>query len=232
MVKEKKHVPHRLFNRRFLDIQSLGIFRIKRKAGFDTSNDVGDDHQYLRMKPPIYMAMIYHEYGHSETRSFDFSKIWLLRFLDIVLPGSLVPLFVSPLVFSWPLPSFLCFLSLFIIGDAVCLLAPPILVNVMWSQGQDESNVNSSTFYGSTVWSCRCLVLGRTRSQRWAGAKKYVYISTIIENTTLMTSVLLHHLRTTRDTLQGCLRLETLGEIGTMLWHLQHCITSYLAQGN
>ena len=55
------------------------------------------------------MAMIYHEYGHSETRSFDFSKIWLLCFLDIVLPVSLVPLFVSPLVFSWPLPSLFSF---------------------------------------------------------------------------------------------------------------------------
>ena len=174
---------------------------------------------------------------------------WYTMNIDIPKPGPLIlAKFVSfvSLILFFLFHSFLCssrlwcflglcllcFLSLFIIGDAVCLLAPPILVNVMWSQGQDESNVNSSTFYGSTVWSCRCLVLGRTRSQRWAGAKKIVYISTIIENTTLMTSVLLHHLRTTRDALQGCLRLETRGEIGTMLWHLQHCIASYLAQGN
>ena len=67
---------------------------------------------------------------------------------------SLVPL--SHPVLSWPLPSFHV-LSLFIMGDAVCLPAPPILVNVMWSQGQDQV-VNSSTFYASTGWSRRSLV--------------------------------------------------------------------------
>ena len=167
----KKHVPHRLFNRRFLDIQSLGIFWIKRKAGFDTN--VGDDHQYLCMKPPIHIAMIYHEYRHSKTRSFDFSKTCLLCFLDIVLPVSLVPLFVSPLVFSWPLP--FLFFSRFIIGDAVCLLAPPMLVNVMWSQMKAMWTVQRSTArqYGAVgVW---CLVVQEVSGE--LAQKKYVHIN-------------------------------------------------------